>query len=153
MKSLARIRELILESVNILVPRGQVSIPRYQMPQIEKKYYPEYFDLLSLRSIKVTRMRIPATKLRAAQSEIDMEKVRQWSKSLPKGALDKPCIVSRDFYVLDGNHTWLAQLNHNSGSKIDCYLVDLGIHDLINTTGLFDKVTNKTVKEEFNGTI
>lgn len=151
MVSLGRMRELILESVNLQVPRGQVSIPRHQMPQIEKKYYPEYFDLLNLRGVEVTRMNIPADRLRAAQEEIDSEKVLKWSKSMPKGALEKPCIVSKDFYVLDGNHTWLAQLHQNSRSKIDCYQVDLGIHDLINITKLFDKVTNKTVKEEFKG--
>ena len=72
---------------------------------------------------------------------------------MPKGALDKPCIVSNDFYVLDGTHTWLAQLNRDQETEIDCYFVNMGIHDLINTSRLFHRVTNKTVKEEYNGTI
>ena len=151
MKTLGKIRELILESVDILVPKGLLSIPRHHMPQIEKKNYPEYFDLLSLRGIKVTRMHLPANKLRVAQEDIDLEKVFKWSRSMPKGAQEKPCIVSRDLYVMDGNHSFLAIYNRSKNAKVDCYVVDLEIQELINISRFFNKVTYKTVKEELNG--
>jgi hypothetical protein len=146
MKTLAKIRE----NIGLLIPRGQLSIPRHQMPQIEKEYYPEFFYLLGLRGVSFEHKAISANRLRTAQNEIDVNKVKEWIKSIPEGARKKDIIVSKDLYVLDGNHTWLAILNKNPNSKIVCFVVDLNMVDLINTCKLFDKVTNKTVNEEYD---
>jgi len=151
MKTLRRIRELICESTrNILIPRGQINIPRYQMPQIEFKDYEEYFDLLRLRNIKIERVNLQAKYLRAAQNEIDVSKVQKWAIHMPPDAARKPCIISKDKYILDGNHTWLGYLNRDPNIRVSCYEIDLNIVDLLNITKLFDKVTNKTIKEELD---
>src|ERR1019366_52509 len=104
MKTLAKIRE----NIGLLIPRGQLSIPRHHMPQIEKEHYPEFFYLLTLRGITFKTQVVPSNRLKAAQKEINATKVYEWMKSMPQGAKEKVCIVSQDFYVLDGNHTWLA---------------------------------------------
>src|ERR1035438_9362285 len=140
MKTLADIKG----NIDIIIPRGQLSILRHHMPQIEEKDYPEFFYLLSLRSIEFHRSILQSKILKAAQKEIDLDKVREWMKSMPLKARKKPCIVSKDLYILDGNHTWLAKLNKNHNSTIECFVVDLNMVDLLNIIRLFDKVTYKT---------
>jgi hypothetical protein len=147
MKRLADLRESIIDASDIRVPRGRISIPRHQMPQIAKDDYSEYLDLMRLRGASVKQTTIPADALKAAQNEINLEKVRQWSKSMPEGAESKFCIVSSDNYVLDGNHTWLAKYHRDPKYPISCIQVGLNIEDLLNTSKLFDKATNKTVNE------
>jgi len=39
MKSFKKIKELILESVDLIIPRGAISIPRHKMPQIATNQY------------------------------------------------------------------------------------------------------------------
>jgi len=149
MRTLRRIKELIEEAQQeLLIPRGQFSIPRHQMPQISQVDREEYFDLLRMRGITVVHKYVLAKDLRAAQNEIDEVRVREWIKHMPHRAEIKPCLVSIDNYVLDGNHTWLAFLNRDPYSYVGCCMIGLNFQDLINTTRLFDKVTNKTIKEE-----
>jgi hypothetical protein len=147
MKTLADIRQSINESADINIPRGRLNIPRHQMPQITGSDYPEFLELMRLRGVSYAHRSIAANTLKAAQKEVNIEKVHEWMKSLPEHAANKPCIVSRDGYVLDGNHTWLAKLNSDPGCNINCIQIDLDIEELINTSKLFHKVTNKTVNE------
>jgi hypothetical protein len=147
MKTLKRIHECIQESTELLVPRGQVNIPRHQMPQIAREYYSDFIKFLNLRHVAVVKWLIPANMLRAAQNEINKEKVFKWIHSMPPGAKEKPCIVSADRYIIDGNHTWLAQLNKDPETLINCLQIGLDLIELLNTIKLFDKVTYKTVNE------
>jgi hypothetical protein len=147
MRTLRRIKEIIHESVNLTVPRGTLNIPRHEMPQLELKDYPEFFKRLNFHGISVTRKKIPALNLRAAQNEINKEKVLSWVKSLPQGAKEKPIIISGDFFVLDGNHSWLAQLNADTTCHVDCYQVGLHIRELLDALKTLDKITYKTVME------
>lgn len=149
MKTLKRIQELILESTELLIPRGAVSIPRHEMPQIELEDYPKIFEILNQHGISVTCKKLVGRNLRAAQKEINKGKVAKWAKSLPKGALQKYPIVSADFYMVDGNHTWLALLNHNPEiDHINCYQIGLPLHELLDFLKSLDLVTYKTVNEE-----
>lgn len=147
MKTLARIRECISESIKLNIPRGYLEIPRFQMPQIELKDYPEFFRLLALRKISVVRIKILARELHIAQTEINLSKIREWMKSMPKGAKDKPCLISSDLYILDGNHTALSLMNRNPESKVDCFVIGLEMEELLQTVRLFDRITYKLSNE------
>lgn len=150
MKTLKRIQEIVSESTDLLIPRGAISIPRHQMPQISSEDYPKFFKHLNFRGISVTRKKIVALNLRAAQNEINKSKVIKWAKVLPQGAKEKPCIISSDFYVLDGNHTWLSQLNKNTCISIDCYQIGLPLMELLDILKSFNDVSYKSVNEEKN---
>jgi hypothetical protein len=147
MKTLSRIREIILESKDLIIPRGHLNIPRFQMPQIKKENYPEFLRLLDLRNISIQRVKIPANQLLAAQNEINHDKVKEWMVSMPIEAREKPLLVSSDLYVLDGNHTWLAILNRDENASIDSWILGLEMEDLLKEIKLFDKITYKTIDE------
>lgn len=131
----------------LIIPRGPLEIPRSQMPQIALADYTEFFALLAHQNIKVKRQYIVASNLKAAQCEINRDKVCQWVEKMPDGAQNKPCIVSRDNYVIDGNHTWLALLNTDPNNMVDCFWIDMDCFELLNTCRTFSKVFSKTVNE------
>lgn len=148
MKTLARIRELISEAVYI--PLGNLGVLRHHMPQINPKDVPEFLRLLKIRGVRVEERQIRSNTLKATQKEINQDHVQDKIRKLKSGEPAKRCLVSSDNYILDGHHVWLAQLNMNRQSKIDCFWIDLKIEDLLNTAKLFDKVTYKTVNEVKN---
>jgi len=148
MRSYQRIQELICESTDILIPQGEINIPRNQMPQLAYKDYPEFFDHLNQRGISVTYKKIPVKNLRTSQRDINKEKVLSWSKSLPSGVKDNPIIISADFYCVDGHHRWLSQLNKDELSSIVVYQIGLPIMELLEVLKSFDNITYKTIDEE-----
>jgi hypothetical protein len=147
MKRLAELRESILDSVGIHVPLGRLRIPRDSMPQIAKDDYPEFLDMLASRGISVVHRQIQCAALRCAQDGINTDKVREWASNPPPQITRKPILVSVDNYVVDGNHTWLAKLNHNPVSYIGCVQIGLPIEEIINISKSFYKVHYKTVNE------
>lgn len=131
--------------MNITVPRGNLDIPRYQMPQISQIDIPDFVDFLRSRSIAIQRINIRANDLKATQKEINLDKVND--KICNPATNSKPIMVSDDGYVLDGHHLWLAKFNQDPLSYVDCYLIGQKIRDLINTTRLFPKVFYKSINE------
>jgi hypothetical protein len=117
------------------------------MPQIKREDYDKLFKLLSLRKIPIFRLKVPAFKLKAAQNEIDETKVKEWIKSIPPGAKDKPLLVSADLYILDGNHTWAALYNRDPEIEVDCFFIGQPMEELLKTIKLFDRITYKTIDE------
>lgn len=148
MKTLATIRESINNSVDLLVPRGSLNIPRHKMPQIAGNNQKEFLYLMRALGASVESVYIRADLLKAAQSEINEKKVREWMTDMPPAASAKPCLISQDNYVLDGNHTWLSKLNRDPECRINCVRIGFGIEELLNNSKLFDKATSKTVNED-----
>jgi hypothetical protein len=148
MKTFKRIQELITESIELIIPRGTISMPRNLMPQIEFDYYPEFINHLASRNIAIIKIKYRAKDLLTAQTEIDKDKVLKWMKFLPKGAKEKPLIISADRYIVDGNHSWISQLNNNPDTWITCYQIGLDFLELLNIIKLeFKKIKYKDVKE------
>jgi hypothetical protein len=131
--------------MNVNVPRGNLNIPRYLMPQIHQKDHQDFIDFLRSKSIPVKRINIRVNDLKATQKEINLDRVAEKMSSLDK--IDKPILVSNDAYVLDGHHLWLAKYNLDPMSYVDCYLIGQKIRDLLNTTRTFPKVFYKTINE------
>ena len=84
-------------------------VPRPVMPQVDEKFYPELFKFASERGICIRSATIdPAEKLRPHQ-HIDKLKAKHMGDVEP-AVLAKPILTSRDDFILDGNHRWLAHV-------------------------------------------
>ena len=59
--------------------------------------------------------------------------------------LSNPIIISKDNYVIDGHHRWLAHLNKNK--IIDVLKIDLNAKDLIDKIHDYDKSYTKKLNE------
>jgi hypothetical protein len=113
-------------------------IPRVRMPVIRAKATKEFVKYLQSRGYKTEKGVERADHLRATQDEIDGAKVAVSMARIDKEGFYKRLVVSRDDYILDGHHTWAAQLgvdardNTLRGDKtVKITRVDIGIVKLL----------------------
>jgi len=88
----------------------QIGIPRVKMPVIPAKRTKDFVNHLKSLGYETAKSTERGDYLRATQSEIDGAKVAVSMKRIRKEGFYKRLVVSRDNYILDGHHTWAAQL-------------------------------------------
>lgn len=123
--------------------RGNLGIPRIEMPQIRSALVPEFLDGLAQKGVHVTNESVPAHSLRATQSELHADKIQG---EVERGDLDhlrKPVIVSQDDFLLDGHHRWAALVTLDPGAQAKIIRVHLPIRQLLGEARGFGKVDFK----------
>jgi hypothetical protein len=92
----------------VIVPPGNVGLPRDYMPQIADENYPDFFHFCEVvYKAKISMAPIPVTVLKGTQREANFDKVMERSRrSLARQMGGAPVIVSSDYYILDGHHRW-----------------------------------------------
>ncbi len=114
-------------------------IPRASMPQIPSARIDEFKDWMQREGVKITTEKVKASSLQKTQEEINQAAVDKNAAEMlqpnhsPK--LDKPVLVSRDGYILDGHHTWAARAKNNDDILIDRF--DMPIKDLLENAEVF----------------
>jgi hypothetical protein len=123
----------------IYVPQTSLNMPREQMPQITQANTMEFIDWLEGQGITVQFVAMPVALLRCVQGAdaVDPKKVTALQNS--QTISTKPFIVSKDNYVFDGHHRWLALLNRDPHFSVDTYRVNLPIRDLLDMAGKYSK--------------
>jgi hypothetical protein len=81
-------------------------VPRPEMPQIDEKDYPEFFEFVESQGWSYHQENCDPKTLHFHQRVT-------WNSNtkITEEVLEKPILVSRDGYVLDGNHRATAHLN------------------------------------------
>ena len=131
---------------DIAKPRTNLGIDRKQMPQISSQDVNEFISYLKSLGHAVTKSTLPIIQLKMTQKEFNDDKVKHLMKK-GKSQLSKPVIVSKDNYLLDGHHRFLALYNLDSSSKIPVVKVDVAIHTLLNLAKSFPKTYSKSIHE------
>jgi hypothetical protein len=123
----------------IYVPQTSLNMPREKMPQITAANTMEFIDWLENQGVTVQYLSMPVALLRSAQGQedVDHEKVSALQNSTALST--KPFIVSKDNYVFDGHHRWLAILNRDPHYSVNTYRVNLSIQDLLDMAKKFGK--------------
>lgn len=137
---MGRINNLLLESV--FVPKGNLGIPRRNMPQIEDSDQKEFFSFMQKNGGKVSKEKLKASIIKPIQKEIRADVVKGFAKKSPE-KLKKPLIVSKDNYLLDGHHRWLALLNQDKDIEVDVVKIGLPMKKLLDVARKFPKVVFK----------
>ncbi len=88
----------------------QKGIPRAEMPVIPAKRTKDFVKYLKSLGYETEKSTERADHLRATQNEISGAKVAVSMARIDKEGFYKRLVVSRDDYILDGHHTWAAQL-------------------------------------------
>lgn len=148
---MGRIAKIKLVFEKLVIPAGNLGIPRRNMPQIEDEYQDDYLDFLSDHGVRVKLITIRGDKIKPIQKEIRADVVDKLSKSTP-AKLNKPLMISSDEYLLDGHHRWLALLNQNKDVEIKTYQANVKMKQLLEITHKFSQVIykdnhNKTYQE------
>ena len=136
--------DIISDTPDIYVPQNHLDVPRDQMPQISDAEKMGFVDWLEEKGILVQFVDIPVALLRSVQKTIDLKKVEHLRDKMPGNALNKPVIVSKDNYILDGHHRWLAVLNRDPHQVIQAYRVNLPIQELLTVSRNYGPVRYKT---------
>lgn len=130
------------------VPHKSLGIPRANMPQVGSEDVPEFLADLVRSGVRVERgVAISAGKLTPAQGEMNLTKARAMAGQ--RGALKKPIIVSREGFILDGSHRWLAALHAKPGGTYPLRVirVDLPFRALFIRAHRFSKSYTKKLGE------
>jgi len=127
----------------IEVPKIGMTFSRALMPQIKGDRIKDFLSHLSDNDIEYHNAKLKTKELRATQSEFDLSKVDQMLGQKNKGKI----IVSKDGYIMDGHHRWLADYNTNKESKSDAIVIDLPILELLRTAKEFEGVKYSPITE------
>ena len=133
------IGDMTLGGGPVYIPQTSLNMTRDQMPQITQANTMEFIDWLEGQGITVQFLSMPVAMLRCVQGndQVDPAKVTALQKS--QSISTKPFIISKDNYVFDGHHRWLALLNRDPHYSVDTYRVNLPIKDLLDMAGKFGK--------------
>lgn len=140
-----------LLSGNYTIPDSNLSIPRALMPQINYKDYDEFKEYLKWEDYKVKEVSIKANKLKVTQKDILIKKVDKNLKKI-KGESDVNRVlwISKDNYILDGQHWFIAVLTKYPNNKIKCLKVNCNIFELLELARRFPKTVFKHLYENKN---
>lgn len=128
-RNLSRNREdQRLREPEIIVPRENLSISRSHMPQIDSQKRNDFLSSLEKEGISHQYVRMAPIHLKATQGEFDLDKVRSIIKNRPNV---QPSIISKDNFVLDGHHRWLADYNIDKYEPSPVLKINMPILDLL----------------------
>jgi hypothetical protein len=105
---------------------GTLGIPRAEMPQIKQEDRGAFVNFAEARGITHEEDTVPADSLKPSQIEFAPTKV---DKFLDNDAGVRSVLVSKDGYVLDGHHQWVAALD--KGTDVRVIRLNAPIRDLI----------------------
>lgn len=128
------------------IMNNNLGIDRKDMPQIAEKDLPGFLKWLkSEHGIRSRKVKMTIGDIRLTQSELDFDKVlgiRQKGQ-----VLDKPVIVSKDGYLLDGHHRVAAMMMTDEKKKLEVQEVDLSIRPLLDVAKTYSKSFTRNLKE------
>jgi GNAT superfamily N-acetyltransferase len=88
----------------------QIGIPRVEMPVIRAGATKDFIKYLKKQGYGIEKGNERAANLRATQNEISGVKVAAAVQKIKDRGFYKRLVISKDDYILDGHHTWAAQL-------------------------------------------
>ena len=136
-----RFREFV---VGMPTPDETDGILRSKMPQISKKDYDAYMAHMKKAGIRSKAVKAKTSSLKAIQKQFSTQGILQ---SIGRVAKDpnmnkKAILISKDGYVIDGNHRWLAAKN-TKVKEIDAIQFDATKDEVMQATLAFPKVKFK----------
>jgi hypothetical protein len=140
-------RTFLGESKFISAITSNLGIPRDKMPQIRSVLVKDFLKFLKSRGVNHTRKKLKVDTIRFTQKEISIDKIKGFSSDSAKESLNKPVLVSRDGYLLDGHHRVGAVLFYWPNDKIQSIVIDTDINSLLALAKDYPKTTYKSIEE------
>ena len=127
---------------------GNLGFKRKEMPQIEGKNIQKFLDYLKADGVKYKETSVDSKSLRPTQSQFNQDKIQGMIDTIDQKK-QHPIMVSKDGYVIDGHHRWLA--HYNLGRKMPVIQIDLKIDDALDKAHDFPLSIKRGLKEESDG--
>ena len=133
----------------IEIPKaGNLGFKRKEMPQIEGKNIPKFLDYLRSEGVKYTEKLVDSKSLRPTQSQFNQDKIQSMIDTIDQKK-QHPIMVSKDGYVIDGHHRWLA--HYNTDKQMPVIMIDLKIDDALEKMHDFPLTIKRGISEEVDG--
>lgn len=137
------------EAVSVPDKDETMGVARRDMPQIAPKDLKHFFDHLKKNEISATKKTVEPSTLKATQGQFNKSKIKGIMDGIQSGSSDsKPIIVSKDNYVMDGHHRWLAHAN--LGKDIDIHHVNVKAKKLLDVMHDYPKSFTEKLYETFD---
>lgn len=125
-----RFKNLYEASIEVPERKDTLDIDRKDMPQVKSGDLKHFLAYLKMKGISTTKRVVDSEDLKATQGHFHKEKIQKIMDAIEAGNLEKaPILVSKDNYVIDGHHRWLAF--NNLDRDITIYQVNADADDLI----------------------
>jgi len=125
-------------------PKGSgLGISRIKMPQVRSADYEEYVEYLADQNITFKAKDVDPNDLKPIQREFNIISVdRAFKKMLEiiPGAKLKSIIISKDNFIVDGHHRWIAHVN--AKRKISVVQASVNMKELLSATNAYPKSYN-----------
>lgn len=123
-----------------------LGISRKDMPQIDSKDMKHFLNHLKDQDINVDNKEISPHELTATQHHFNKEKIKSMIDDLNNDKLkSSPILTSKDDYVIDGHHRWLAHKNINK--PIEVNKIDLPVDELVDLMHDYERSYTKKLHE------
>lgn len=121
---------------------------RDSMPQIDSDHIDDVILHFQGKSpdAKVTKQNIKLSDLKLAQNEINEDKVLNILETIDPKKLTR-FVVSKDNYLLDGNHRICALLEIDEEAEVACYKIDLKAKEALRRLNLMKVTKNKDIDD------
>ena len=136
----------MIENLKMPAKSRTLGIDRKEMPQIDGKHTSDFLSYLSKKGIKSKKKRMNPSELKATQHQFHKAKIQSLLDYMNKGTYDDQYIlVSKDNYVMDGHHRWLAHMN--AKKDIGVHQIGINAKDLIQMMHEYPKSYTKKLYE------
>lgn len=123
-----------------------LGIARHEMPQIAHGHYDDFFKYMQDSGVTFRKEMVTTKGLKATQKEFaDAGIITSIIKGTDPTRTFKPIIISKDGYVIDGHHRWLAKLNTFPDGKIEAFRANKNGKEVLELTKKFKWVTFRPV--------
>jgi ABC-type Zn uptake system ZnuABC Zn-binding protein ZnuA len=141
-----RFKSYINEKIDI--PVKSMGIDRNEMPQIDSKDVSDFISHLKALGVVSKSEKLDPKKLTATQHQFHKEKIQNLIDKIEDGDYDNgDIIVSKDKYVMDGHHRWLA--HYNLDIPIAAKQIDVPAEQLIELMKDYPKSYTKKLYETY----
>lgn len=121
-------------------------VPRTEMPQIDQKDYKALIAFANRKGVTISLGVFQPEDLKHHQ-RVDDSKLKATIKAEPIAEeiekASEPVLVSKDFYVLDGNHR--LDSHKLQGTPVIAFVIELGFEEAIDFLFSFPKTSISTV--------
>jgi ParB-like chromosome segregation protein Spo0J len=117
------------------------------MPQIAGEDLPDFERYLATKGIILRKKVMPTRNLKLTQSEFNKLKVLKIMRKIGASRTFDPIIISKDGYVLDGSHRYLAVHNSRADATMPTLKASVNIRELLDAARSYPKVTFRTYSD------
>ena len=122
-------------------------IQRHKMPQIEFKDVLAFVKWIGKEGVESEELSLPVGELKPTQDKYNFQKVNKMADEMTLNKLTKRILVSKDGYIIDGHHRYMAVRNKYPSAEMNVIKFDTDVDNLLKLANEYPKSFTKGINE------